>query len=918
MPEPSNSQISRAPSSKDRSSSRQTTIPNHSLSRTTSSTPHPRSSQEVPRRPSTSVSQLTSTSYSGSRSATNLSHPPRQRRRASTASGRKSRATSSVWGSESHEIVCAVTEARGVSPTVGLAFINITTNEAILSQICDSQFYVKTIHKIQIHEPSTILIVNTAFPPNPKSSLLAIIEEELPDTLVEPLDRKYWSENAGFEFIQTLAFKQDLEAIKVAVEGNFYATCSFAAAVKYIELSCRVSISSHSLRIKYQPSENTMMIDISTIHSLELIQNLQDAKSKDCLFGLLNETLTPMGSRMLRSNILQPSCQVDNTLIPRFDAVDELTVKEDMFFEIRKALKGFVDVEKLLTMLVFVPNQSSIHASEQAINNILGIKAFLTAVPSLYEALGTARTDLLTRIRELCRLELTRPIMDLIAATINEDATATKSPLDMRNQRTYAVKSGVHGLLDVARQTYKEATEDVHRHIENINGKFNSNYQVWQYFCSYATEEHNLTAELKFDSNRKYWLQLRQSDFDDCMIPELLINRVRKGAWIQCQTLTLVQFNHRITDSHNEAIMLSDRVIQELLQAIRAHIPNLFRICESIALLDMIASFGQSTTTRGYVRPEIGNTLALKGARHPICERVNPERFVPNDVFANEQHRFQIITGCNMSGKSTYIRMISLLQVMAQVGCFVPAQYAAFPVIQQLFVRMSTDDSIEANMSTFSLEMREMAFILRNINNRSLTIIDELGRGTSTRDGLAIAMAISEALIQSHSFTWFSTHFQQLAKVLGNRPGVLNLHLATEVYETDSGNPKMTMLYKVTSGQVQEDHYGLNLARAIGFPERFIEVAEEVSTSLAESIERKKQSSQSRKLLRRRKLILNLQDTLLQLQESDMDDDALGSYLRALQKEFVSRMDEIEQAGEIGEEDPPSLIETMTELKEDR
>ncbi|KAI1651931.1 muts domain V-domain-containing protein [Daldinia loculata] len=887
---------SQAPSSKEPSSpSSQPTAANYSLSRTTYSTPHPRSSQEVPRRPNTSASQFSSTSYSGSRSATTLSHPSRQRRRASTASGRKSRATSSVWGSESHEIVCAVTEARGVSPTVGLAFINITTNEAILSQICDSQFYVKTIHKIQIHEPSTILIVNTAFPPNPKSSLLAIIEEELPDASVEPLDRKYWSENAGLEFIHTLAFRQDLEAIKVAIEGNFYATCSFAAAVKYIELSCRVSIMSHSLRVKYQPSENTMMIDISTIHSLELIQNLQDAKSKDCLFGLLNETLTPMGSRMLRSNILQPSCQVDNTLIPRYDALDELTVKEDMFFEIRKALKGFVDVEKLLTMLVFVPNQASIHASEQAINNILGIKAFITAVPTIYEALGAARTDLLTRIREICRLELIRPAMDLIAATINEDAVATKSPLDMRNQRTYAVKSGVHGLLDVARQTYKEATIDVHQHVENVN------------------EEHDITAELKFDANRKYWLQLRQSDFEDRTIPEVLINRVRKGAWIQCQTLVLIQFNHRITDSHNEAIMLSDKVIQELLEAIRGHIPNLFRVCESIALLDMIASFGQSATTRDYVRPEIGNALALKGARHPICERVNPERFVPNDVFANEQHRFQIITGCNMSGKSTYIRMISLLQVMAQVGCFVPAQYAAFPVIQQLFVRMSTDDSIEANMSTFSLEMREMAFILRNINEKSLAIIDELGRGTSTRDGLAIAMAISEALIQSNSLIWFSTHFQQLTKVLGNRPGVLNLHLATEIYETDGGNPKMTMLYKITSGQVQEEHYGLNLARAIGFPERFIEIAEDVSKTLAESIERKKQNSQSRKLLQRRKLILNLHDTLLQLQESDMDDAALGSYLKRLQTEFVSRMDEIERTVATDKKGPCNTIEILDE-----
>ncbi|KAI0148053.1 DNA mismatch repair protein-like protein MutS [Hypoxylon sp. NC0597] len=880
-----------ASSSKETPSHSLQTTSNHSVSRTTSSTPHPKIVRDALIRPGTSVSQFSSASYGDSRSATSLSHVSRQRRHASTASGRKSRAASSVWGSESHEIICAVTEARGVSPTVGLALVNITTNEAILSQICDSQFYVKTVHKIQMYEPSTILIVNTAFPPHPKSSLLSIIEEELSGTPIEPLDRKYWSENAGLEFIQTLAFREDLEAIRVAIEGNFYATCSFAAAVKYVELSCHVSIMSHSLRVRYQPSENTMMIDISTIHSLELIQNLQNAKSKDCLFGLLNETLTPMGSRMLRSNILQPSCQVDSTLIPRYDALDELTVKEDMFFEIRKALKGFVDMEKLLTMLVIVPNQTSIHISEQAINNILGVKAFITAVPSLYEALGAARTDLLTRIREICRPELIQPVVDLIANTINEDVTAMKSPLDMRNQRTYAVKSGVHGLLDVARQTYKEATQDVHQHIADINN------------LTFSAGDHDISAELRFETNRKYWLRLRQTDFEDREIPDILINKVCKGAWIECQTLILVQLNHRITDSHNEAIMLSDKVVQELLDAIRVHVPNLFRVCESIALLDMIAAFGQAATTRDYVRPEIGRALALKGARHPICERTNPERFVPNDVFGNGQHRFQIITGCNMSGKSTYIRMISLLQVMAQIGCFIPAQYAAFPMIQQLFVRMSTDDSIEANMSTFSLEMREMAFILRNINESSLAIIDELGRGTSTRDGLAIALAISEALIQSNSLVWFATHFQQLAKVLGSRPGVLNLHLATEIQDMDGDSPKMTMLYKITSGPVREEHYGLNLARALGFPERFIEVAEDVSKTLAETIEKKKQNSQSRKLLQRRKLILNLHDTLLQLRDSDMDDAALGSYLKRLQDEFVSRMDEIERNGQPNSEE---------------
>ncbi|KAI1118957.1 muts domain V [Nemania sp. NC0429] len=815
-------------------------------------------------RPSTSVSQH-SYSYSTSASITGASRPRAQRRQASTASGRKSRGNSSIWGSDSHLVICAITEARGVSPSVGLSFVNITTNEAVLSQICDTQFYVRTIHKIQMYEPSTILMVNTAMSSNPKSNLLSIIEVELPGTVIEPLDRKYWSEYDGLEFIQSLAFRDDLEAIKVAIGGNFYATCSFAAAVKYVELSCRVTIAAHSLRIRYQPSENTMMIDLSTIHSLELIQNIQEPRSKDCLFGLLNQCLTPMGSRMLRSNIIQPSTQVESTLMPRYDALEELVTKEDMFFDIRKALKEFADVEKLLT------SKPSISVSELAIDIVLKIKAFVTAVPQLHEALTAARTDLLKKVYELCRAEITQPVMDMITETINEDVTAMKTPLDMRNQRTYA--SGVHGLLDVARQTYKEATEDVYQHVDELS------------------KEHEIAVNLKFDNRRKFWFRLEQSEFEGRQLPDVFINGIVRNRWIECQTLTLVQLNNRITDSHNEAVMLSDKVIQQLLDDVREYVPELFRVCEGIALLDMVASFAQSATTRDYVRPEIGDTLALKGARHPICERVNPEQFVPNDVYANEQHRFQIVTGCNMSGKSTYIRMVALLQVVAQIGSFVPAQYAAFPIIQQLFVRVSTDDSIEANMSTFSLEMREMAFILRNINNKSLAIIDELGRGTSSRDGLAIALAISEALIQSHSIVCFATHFGQLTQILGSRPGVLNLHLETHISSPSEHQAQMMMLYKVKSGPVQEKNYGLNLARAMGFPERFIEVADEVSRTLAESMEQKKDVTESRQLIRQRKLILNLPPMLAQLKESAMDDAAIGSYLRHLQDEFVLHMD---------------------------
>lgn len=247
-----------------------------------------------------------------------------------------------------------------------------------------------------------------------------------------------------------------------------------------------------------------------------------------------------------------------------------------------------------------------------------------------------------------------------------------------------------------------------------------------------------------------------------------------------------------------------------------------------------------------------------------------------------------------MSGKSTYIRAVALLQIMAQIGCFVPAEYAAFPIVHNMFARVSTEDCIEASLSTFSVEMREMAFILRNVDERSLVVIDELGRGTSTRDGLAIALAMSEALIQTRALVWFATHFVDIAHVLGDNPGVLKLHLASKSSRTSDGLPRMRMLYRATAGIVNEDdHYGILLARAIGLPAPFIQKAEEVARELREKREANRLSSQSRKVAMRRKLIVNLHEALRQAQDHGSE-DAVAGYLLRLQQEFTLRMGEIE------------------------
>jgi DNA mismatch repair protein MSH4 len=376
------------------------------------------------------------------------------------------------------------------------------------------------------------------------------------------------------------------------------------------------------------------------------------------------------------------------------------------------------------------------------------------------------------------------------------------------------------------------------------------------------------------------------------MLPEVFINVYRKKNRLECQTLDLVKLNRKIVDAHNEVINMSDQTVQELIQNIRAGIAHLFKVSEAIAMLDMLSAFAQLATCHDYVRPELTDVLAIKSGRHPVREKIHTKKFIPNDAYATQQSRFQIITGCNMSGKSTYIRSLALMTIMAQIGSFIPAEYASFSIVHQLFARVSNSDGLEANVSTFATEMREMAFILRNIEPRSMAIVDELGRGTSTTDGLAIAIAIAEALIESHAFVWFVTHFHDLAVILAERSGVVSLHLAAEISPDAS---KMTMLYKIAEGPDTNRFYGLALAKLVDLPPGVLETAKTVSEQLDELAQRRHSKSRALAVSRKRNLILSLKEQLLQARNGKLEGDALRRWLKRLQDEFAVRMAAIDE-----------------------
>ena len=407
----------------------------------------------------------------------------------------------------------------------------------------------------------------------------------------------------------------------------------------------------------------------------------------------------------------------------------------------------------------------------------------------------------------------------------------------------------------------------------------------------HGLDAHNLKLELRYDNARQYYLSLNASELDDRNLPPVFINVIRKNKKVECSTLDLRKRSQKISDSHTEVLLMSDKAIQDLIIEIRVYMSVLFKVSESIAMLDVLSAFAHNVTLHDYTRPRITQTLGIKAGRHPIREKVQSSPFIPNDVFATQQSRFQIITGCNMSGKSTYIRSIALLSVMAQIGCFVPAEFASFPIIKQLFARISIDDSIEANVSTFASEMRETSFILRNIDKHSLVIIDELGRGTSPRDGLAIALAIAEAMVQSRALVWFATHFRDLAKILAERNGVVNKHLAVDMSEADT----MAMLYTLTDGVVCEEHYGLQLAKVMPLPPDVIIYATHVAEQLQAQVERRRKASKAVIVSKKRKLILGLREELAHAAGGAMEGVVLQSWLLELQREFEVRMLTIEQ-----------------------
>ncbi|XP_063245356.1 mutS protein homolog 4-like isoform X1 [Prinia subflava] len=327
------------------------------------------------------------------------------------------------------------------------------------------------------------------------------------------------------------------------------------------------------------------------------------------------------------------------------------------------------------------------------------------------------------------------------------------------------------------------------------------------------------------------------------------------------------------------------RIVCKLLNEIYEHIHCLYKLSDIVSMLDMLLSFAHACTLSDYVRPEFTDTLAIKQGWHPILEKIAMEKPVSNNTYLTEGNNFVIITGPNMSGKSTYLKQIALCQIMAQIGSYVPAEYCSFRIAEQIFTRIGMDDDIETNASTFMKEMKEITYIIQNANDKSLIIIDELGRGTSAEEGIGICYAACEYLLNLKAFTLFATHFLELCHIDALYPNVENYHFEVQHVRSSAGNKeKIAYTYTLSKGYTEEKNYGLKAAEVSSLPSSIILDAKEITNHIAKQIlHRQKSTPEMMKQRAAYQLAMRLVQTA---RNSRLDPDSLRVYLKALKKKY--------------------------------
>ncbi len=585
-----------------------------------------------------------------------------------------------------------------------------------------------------------------------------------------------------------------------------------------------------------------MVMDGAARRNLELTHSMSAETKGASLLSILDKTRTAMGGRLLRKWLDQPLLDVERINM-RLDCVEELLNGPLIRGEARDQLNGMQDLERLMSRIV---------AESANARDLVGLAQSLRRLPALSAALVNASTRRLVTLR--CAIEFPEPLAEFI-----ESAVVPDPPLTLRDGGIIA--AGYNPELDELRSA-------------------SSDGKAW--IASLEAEEREKTGirNLKVGYNNVfgYYLEVTKSNLGS--VPEYYIRKQTTANSERFITPSLKEMEVKVLGADDKAKELEYRIFCEARSKVADEALKVAKVARAVAEVDVLAGLAEIAAAKGFVKPVVsdGDELRIKNGRHPVVEHFIQERFVPNDTFVNcDSDQLLIITGPNMAGKSTYLRQVALIALLAQMGSFVPADEAIIGVVDRIFTRVGAHDELASGQSTFMVKMNETASILNNATRKSLIVLDEIGRGTSTYDGLSIAWAVAEQINRLGARTLFATHYHHLNDLEKQLTGVKNYRIAVRE-EKD----RIVWLRKIMPGGTDRS-YGIEVARLAGLPQEAIERAKEILKDLESNGNGSKAVNKGAKVSARRE---TLQMTLFEAEKHPV--------IEELEKLDVSVMSPIE------------------------
>lgn len=670
----------------------------------------------------------------------------------------------------------------------GCAIADISTGDCFLTEVDKPQKLLDEINKFVPAE----IICNDAF------FMSGVDTDDLKNRLgicVFPLDAWYFDDSLCKRTLKEHFHVNTLEGL--GIQDYDIGVIASGALFLYLQETQKSALS-HMAGIRPYAAEKYMLIDSSSRRNLELVETLREKNKRGSLLWVLDKTKTAMGARTLRSYVEQPLIDAQE-INRRLEALEELNKSPMLRDEIREYLNPIYDLERLISRI-----------SYQSANprDLIAFASSLEMLPHIRQILKDFKTPLLTELYEDMD-----PLEDI--ASLIKSAIVDEPPL--------AQKDG-----GIIREGYHEDVDKFRR--SRTDGK------KWLTELEVREKERTGIKSMKIKYNRVFGYSLEVTNSFKELVPE---NYIRKQTLTNAEryiTQELKDLEDLILGAEDKLYALEYELFCEVRDKVGAEVVRIQKTAKAVAALDVFASLALVAQRNNYVRPKINESgvLDIKNGRHPVVEQmIEHDMFIANDTYLdNQKKRVSIITGPNMAGKSTYMRQTALIVLMAQIGSFVPADKANIGIVDRIFTRVGASDDLASGQSTFMIEMTEVANILRNATSRSLLILDEIGRGTSTFDGLAIAWAVIEHISDTKlcgAKTLFATHYHELTELEGKISGVNNYCIAVKEKGDD-----IVFLRKIVKGGADKS-YGIQVAKLAGVPDSVICRAKELVEELSDA-----------------------------------------------------------------------------------